>query len=170
MSLLFHTQEGRRSSHLPFCSPMHVSWEQPKQVGVEDLQRMWTAQFLQRSFLVVVTERTQLFFYYMWITSLQKSYFFTSNLCFWIQGWCGESGDKRQGNASVPMQQMWQNGWHEWPCPELPLRTRRTAGHDLLCPHPDGMKGTPWRCSRAVWMWHWGTWVSGHGGGGVVVG
>jgi len=21
----------------------------------------------------------------------------------------------------------------------------------------------PWRCSRNVWMWHWGTWLSGHG-------
>jgi len=25
----------------------------------------------------------------------------------------------------------------------------------------------PWRCSRNVEMWHWGTWLSGHGGDGL---
>jgi len=27
----------------------------------------------------------------------------------------------------------------------------------------------PWRCSRNVEMWHWGTWFSGHNGGGLMV-
>ena len=27
----------------------------------------------------------------------------------------------------------------------------------------------PWRCSRTVWMWQWGTRVSGHGGDGLTV-
>ena len=28
----------------------------------------------------------------------------------------------------------------------------------------------PWGYSRTVWMWHWGTWLSGHGGHGLMVG
>jgi len=28
----------------------------------------------------------------------------------------------------------------------------------------------PWRCSKTVWMWHFRTWFSRHGGVGLMVG
>lgn len=85
------------------------------------------AQFLQHSFLVAITQISQPFL--LGVDNQSSEIMFFSGAIFARgftsgEGWGGESGGERQGNAPVTVHQKWQNHWLEKPCPEPCIETQ----------------------------------------------
>lgn len=56
---------------------------------------------------------------------------------------------------------------------KLDIRKHFFTGRVVRCWHSclgQWWSRHPWRCSKAVWMWHLGTWVGGFGNAGLRVG